>query len=186
LVQEGGAPLVPGTYTTVLQPKITFTTDAAWVSYADTSDFVQFERADGSGSIAFKRVDKVFDATGNPGLMPVPRDYVGWIVALPGVKVLAGPKGVTVDGVPAMAIDVTAKHDAPTVYCEDPCVALWPLGRHADFQGEKAALQAGGISRIVAIRLHGEMVEISGGASVADFAALAKDFDAIIRSVHFG
>ena len=39
----------PGTYTTVFQPKITFTTDASWVSYADTPDFVWFERPSGRG-----------------------------------------------------------------------------------------------------------------------------------------
>ena len=104
----------PGTYTTVFQPKITFTTDASWVSYADTPDFVWFERPEraglrGNGGIGFKRIDKVLDPTDeHAGLMPVPKDYVGWIVSLPGVKVLAGPKAVTVDGVAATVIDVTA------------------------------------------------------------------------------
>jgi hypothetical protein len=183
LVQEGGAPLGPGTYSTVFQPKVTFTTDASWVSYADTADFVQFERADGSGSIAFTRIDKVFDPAGAHKLLPVPKDYIGWIVTLPGAKVLAGPKAFTIDGVAATEIDATATKEAPTFYCEDPCVALWTLGRHADFI---AGLRPDGVSRIVAIRLHGETVEISCGASVGDFAALAKDFDVIIQSVHFG
>ncbi len=192
LVQEGGAPLGPGTYTTVFQPKITFTTDTAWVSYADTPDFVSFERParpgmGGNGGIAFKRIDKVLDPTGAPRLMPVPKDYLGWIVSLPGVKVLAGPKAVTVDGFAATLIDVTATTDAPTVYCKDPCVALWPLGRHADFQGEVAALNPDFVSRIVVIRLHGETVELSACCAAGDnFEALAKDFDTMLRSVRFG
>jgi hypothetical protein len=187
LVQEGGAPMGPGTYTTVFQPKITFTTDASWVSYADTTDFVSFEHADGNGAISFKRIDTVLDPA-RARLMPVPTDYVGWIVSLPGVKVLAGPKAVTVDGVAATAIDVTAATDAPTVYCKDPCVALWPLGRHADFQGEVAALSPDFVSRIVAVRLHGETVEMSTccASSGADFTATAKEFDTIIQSVNFG
>jgi hypothetical protein len=45
LVQEDGAPLGPGTYTTLLQPKITFSTDASWVSYTDTTDAVFFRAA---------------------------------------------------------------------------------------------------------------------------------------------
>jgi hypothetical protein len=185
LVQEGGAPLGPGTYTTVFQPKITFTTDASWVSYADTTDFVWFERPGGSGGIGFRRIDRVLDPTKVHSL-PVPKDYVGWIVTLPGVKVLAGPKALTVDGVAATAVEVTATKDAPTLYCKDPCVGLWPLGRHADFQGEVAALQPDWVSRIVAIRVHGETVEISCGAPVADFEALAKDFDAVLRTIRFG
>ena len=188
LVQEGGAPLGPGTYSTVFQPKITFTTDASWVSYADTRDFVWFERPSGKGGIGFKRIDKVLDPTGAPRLMTVPKDYVSWIVSLPGVKVLAGPNAVTVDGVAATAIDVTATTDAPTVYCKDPCVGLWPLGRHADFQGEVAALNPDFIHRLVVIRLHGETVELSAGSPSgrAGFTALAKDFDTIIKSVRFG
>jgi hypothetical protein len=185
LVQEGGAPLVPGTYTTVFQPKITFTTDASWVSYADTSDFVWFERPGGIGGIGFRGIDRVLDPARVHSL-PVPKDYVDWIVTLPGVMVLAGPKAVTVDGVAASEIDVTATKDAPTIYCKDPCVGLWPLGRHADFQGEVAALQPDWVSRIVAIRVHGETVEISCGAPVEDFEALAKDFDAMLRTIRLG
>jgi hypothetical protein len=103
------------------------------------------------------------------------------------VKVLAGPKTVTVDGVAATVIDVTATTDAPTVYCKDPCVALWPLGRHADFQGQVAALNPDFATRIVVIRLHGETVELSACcAAGADFESLAKDFDTMLRSVRFG
>ena len=182
LVQEGGAPLEPGTYTTIFQPKITFTTDASWISYADTPDFVEFERADGTGGIGFKRVDKVFDPAREHELMPVPKDYVGWIVTLPGVKVLAGPKAVTVDGIQGTEIDVTAAKDAPTVYCKDPCVAVWSLGPGE----EPAAFRPGFVTRIVAFRLHSETVEIGLFAPSADFAALAKDFDAIIQSVNLG
>jgi hypothetical protein len=182
LVQEHGASLGPGTYTTVFQPKITFTTDASWVSYADTPGFVQFERADGHGGIGFKHVDKVFDPARLHKLMPVPKDYVGWILTLPGVKVLAGPKPVTVDGFKAEEIDVTAAKDAPTVYCKDPCVAVWSLGPGE----EPAAFRPGFVTRIVALRLDGETVEIGLFAPSADFAALAKDFDAIIQSVNFG
>ena len=185
LVQEGGAPLGPGTYTTVFKPKITFTTDAPWLSYSDTTDFVFFERPDSGGHIQFRRIDKVLDPTRVHGL-PVPTDYVGWIVTLPGAKVLAGPKAVTVDGVAATEIDVTAIKDAPSLYCKDPCVALWPLGRHADFQGEVAALQPGWVSRIVAIRVHGETLEISCGALVAEFEAVAKDCDAVLQTIRFG
>jgi hypothetical protein len=191
LVQEGGAPLGPGTYTTVFQPKITFTTDASWVSDADTRDFVWFERSgeyglSGNGGIGFKRIDKVLDPTRAHKLMPVPKDYVAWIVSLPGVKVLAGPKAVTVDGVAATEIDVTATMDAPTVYCKDPCVALWPLGRNADFQGQFMGLDPDSVRRLVVIRLNGETVEMSGSSGGAGFTAIAKDFDAIIQSVHFG
>jgi hypothetical protein len=185
LVQEGGAPLGPGIYTTVFQPKITFTTDASWLAAADTSDFVWLDTPGGSGGMGFRRIDRVLDPT-RVNRMPVPKDYVGWIVTLPGVKVLAGPKALTVDGVAATAIDVTATKDAPTLYCKDPCVALWPLGRHADFQGEVAALQPGRVSRIVAIRVHGETLEISCGAPVANFEALAKDFDAVLQTIRLG
>jgi hypothetical protein len=183
LVQEGGAPLGPGTYTTVFHPTVTFTTDASWVSYADTPDFVQFERPDGHGGIGFTRVDKVFDPTKAHTLMPVPKDYIGWITTLPGVKVLAGPKQVIVDGIKGTEIDAMAANDAPTVYCKDPCVALWPLGRT-----DVAALRTDWVTRIVAVRLHGETVEIGaccapGGAG---FAALAKDFDAMLSTVRFG
>ena len=83
LVQENGAPLRPGTYTTVFQPKLTFTADSSWVSYADSPGFVQFERADGNGGIAFKRIDQVFDPARAHKLMPVPNDYVAWITTLP-------------------------------------------------------------------------------------------------------
>jgi len=192
LVQEGGAPMEPGTYTTVFQPKITFTTDASWVSSSDTPDFVWFERPEraglsGNGGIGFKRIDKVLDPMRAQRLMPVPKDYVGWIVSLPGVKVLAGPKAVTVDGVAATVIDVTATTDAPTVYCKDPCVALWPMGRNADFQGQFVGLDPDSVRRLVVIRLHGETVELSACcASGAGFTALAKDFDTIIKSVRFG
>ena len=186
LVQEDGAPLGPGTYTTIFHPKITFSTDASWVSYADKPDFVSFERADGNGGISFKRIDKVVNPT-RKGLMPVPKDYVGWIVSLPSVKVIAGPKAVTVDGVAATAIDVTATRDAPTMYCKDPCVALWPL-RHPDFPGEVASLSPDWVSRIVVIRLHGETVEMSTccASGGADFRAHTQNFDTIIKSVHFG
>jgi hypothetical protein len=187
LVQEGGAPLEPGTYTTVFKPKITFTTDASWVSYADTPDFVEFERVDGHGGIGFKRVDRVFDPARAHKLMPVPKNYVAWIATLPGVKVLASPKAVTVDGVKGTEIDVQATKDAPTVYCKDPCVALWPLGSHADSQGEVAALSSDFVTRIVVIRLHGETVEISACcAPSAGFAALAQHFDAMLQTVRFG
>ena len=185
LVQEDGAPLGPGTYTTLLQPKITFSTDASWVSYTDTTDAVFFARPGSDGGIWFRRIDKVLDPTRVHGL-PVPKDYVGWIVTLPGAKVLAGPKAVTVDGLAATEIDVTATMDAPTVYCKDPCVALWPLGRDADFQGQVAALQPDWVHRIVAIRVHGETLEISCGVPVAEFEALAKDFDAVLQTIRFG
>jgi len=182
LVQEGGAPLGPGTYTTVFQPKITFTTNAAWVSYADSAGFVQFEQADGSGGIGFTRIDKVFDPARAHKLMPVPNDYVGWIMTLPGVKVLAGPKAVAVDGVDGSEIDATASKDAPTVYCKNPCVALWPLGPGE----EPAAFRPGFVTRTVALRIHGETVEISLFSPRADFAALAKAFDAMIPTIRFG
>jgi hypothetical protein len=182
LVQEGGAPLGPGTYTTVFKPRITFTTDASWVSYADSPGFVQFERADGNGSIAFKRVDKVFDPARTNKLMPVPKNYVAWITTLPGVRVLAGPKVVTVDGVKGTEIDVQARKNAPTVYCKDPCVALWPLD-----PGHPAALSNGFVSRIVALRLQGETVEIGMCcAPRAGFAVLSQEFDAMIQTVRFG
>lgn len=181
LVQEDGAPLGPGTYTTVFQPTITFTTDSSWVSYADTPGFVQFERADGSGSIAFKRIDRVFDPAREQHLMPAPKDYAGWITTLPGVKVVAGPKEVTVDGIKGTEIDVTATKDAPTVYCKDPCVALWPLD-----PGNPAALNPGGVSRIVALRLDGGTVSIDCGAPNAGFEAVSRDFDAMLLTVRFG
>lgn len=181
LVQEHGAPLGPGTYTTVFQPKITFTTDASWVSYADTPGFVQFERADGKGDISFKRIEKVFDPANDHHLMPAPKDYVAWITSLPGVKVLAGPKDVTVDGMRGSEIDVTATKDAPTVYCKDPCVALWPLD-----PGHPAALSTDWVSRILALRLDGETVTIGCGAPPAGFKVIAKDFDAMIPTVRFG
>ena len=184
-MQEDGAPLGPGTYTTVFQPKITFTTDASWVSYADTTDSVFFARPGSIGGIWFRRIDKVLDPT-RVHRLPVPKDYVGWIVTLPGAKVLAGPKAVTVDGVAATEIDVTATMDAPTVYCKDPCVALWPLGHDADFQGQVAALQPDWVSRIVAIRMHGETLEISCSVPAPEFEELAKDFDVIVQSVNFG
>jgi hypothetical protein len=85
LVQEGGAPLGPGTYTTVFRPTITFTTDDSWLSYADTPDFVEFEMPGEKGSVGFKQIDKVFDPARAYKLMPVPNDYVGWITTLPGV-----------------------------------------------------------------------------------------------------
>ena len=181
LVQEHGAPLGPGTYTTVFQPKITFTTDASWISYADSPGFVQFERADGSGDIAFKRIDEVFDPARAHKLMPVPNDYVAWITTLPGVKVLAGPKVVTVDGIKGSEVDVQASKAAPTVYCKDPCVALWPLD-----PGHPAALSTDAVSRIVAFRMHGQTVTIGCGAPEADFDALAGDCDSVLATVHFG
>ena len=181
LVQEGGAPLGPGTYTTVFQPKITFTTDASWVSYADSPGFVQFERADGHGGIAFKRIDEVFDPARAHKLMPVPNDYVAWITTLPGVKVLAGPKVVTVDGIKGTEIDVQATKAASNVYCKDPCVALWRLD-----PGHPAALFTDSVSRIVALRLHGQTVAIGCGAPNADFGEVAKSFDAMLPTVHFG
>jgi len=185
LVQEGGAPLGPGTYTTVFQPKITFTTDASWVSYTDTTDSVFFARPGSDGGVWFRRIDKVLDPT-RVHELPVPTDYVDWIVSLPGAKVLASPKAVTVDGFAATEIDVTATMDAPTVYCKDPCVALWPLGPDADFQGEVAALQPDWVSRIVEIRVHGETLEISCSVPVAEFETLATDFDAVLQTIRFG
>ena len=181
LVQEGGAALGPGTYSTVFEPKITFTTDASWVSYADSPGFVQFERADGKGGIDFKRIDKVFDPANDHHLMPAPKDYARWITTLPGVKVLDGPKAVTVDGVEGSEIEVTATEDAPTVYCKDPCVALWPLD-----PGHPGALRPGFVGRIVALRLRGETVTIDCGGPNARFKAVSKDFDTIIRTVQFG
>jgi hypothetical protein len=182
LVQEGGAPLEPGTYTTVFKPKITFTTDASWVSYADTPDFVEFERVDGHGGIGFKRVDRVFDPARAHKLMPVPKDYVGWITTLPGVKVLAGPKAVTVDGVKGTEIDVQATKDAPTIYCKHPCVALWPLPAP-----DVAALWTDWVTRIVALRLDGETLEINACcAPGAGFAALAQHFEVMLQTVRFG
>jgi hypothetical protein len=142
---------------------------------------VQFERADGNGGIAFKRIDEVFDPARAHKLMPVPNDYVAWITTLPGVKVLAGPKVVTVDGIEATEIDVQATKAAPTVYCKDPCVALWPLD-----PGHPAALSTEDVARIVALRLHGETVTIGCGAPISDFEALAKSFDAMLRTVRFG
>jgi hypothetical protein len=181
-VQEGGAPLGPGTYTTVFQPKITFTTDSSWVSYADSPGFVQFERADGTGAIDFKRIDKVFDPADEQHLMPAPKDYAGWITTLPGVKVLAGPKEITVDGIKGTEIDVTATKDAPTVYCKDPCVAVWSLGPGE----EPAAFRPGSVTRIVALRLDGGTVTIEGGAPNAGFEAVSKSFDAMLLTVRFG
>jgi hypothetical protein len=168
---------VPGTYTTVFQPKIVFTTDASWISNADTADFVQFERPDGHGSIDFMHVDKVFDPERAHKLMAAPNNLIDWIVKLPGVRVLAGPKAVTIDGVKGTEIDVEATKDASTVYCKDPCVQLWPL----------RGLMTDWVTRIVVIRLHSETVEMAACCdSGAGFAALAKDFDTIIRSVTFG
>jgi hypothetical protein len=181
LVQEGGAPLGPGTYTTVFRPKITFTTDASWVSYADSPGFVQFERTDGKGGISFERVDKVFDPAKAHKLMPVPKDYVAWITTLPGLKVLAGPKQVIIDGIEGTEIDAQAATDAPTVYCRYPCVALWPLdSSHA------AAFDTDHTTRLLALRLHGETVEIDLYAKNAAFAMLAKDFDAVLQTIRFG
>jgi hypothetical protein len=102
-------------------------------------------------------------------------------MTLPGVKVLAGPKMVTVDDVKGTEIDVTATKGAPTLYCKDPCVAVWPLGA-----GEVAAFSPRFVTRMVALRLQGETVEISLFSPRADFAALAKNFDGIIRTVRFG
>jgi len=181
LVQEGGAPLGPGTYTTAFRPKITFTTEGSWVSYADSATFVQFERADGKGGISFKRIDKVFDPANTHHLMPAPKDYVTWITTLPGVKVLAGPTDVTIDGRNGNEIDVQATTDAPTIYCKDPCVALWPLD-----PGHPAALTTDGVARIVALRLGGETVTIGCGAPKAEFKAVANDFDAMLATVRFG
>jgi hypothetical protein len=183
LVQEGGAPLGPGTYTTVFQPPITFTTDASWVSFADVPGFVYIEQPDGHGSIGFMRVDKVFNPAKAHTLMTVPRNYAGWITTLPGVKLLAGPKHVTVDGFQGTEIDVRAAEDAPTVYCKDPCVALRPLD-----PGHPIALSTDYVSRIIALRLHGKTIEISAccAPGAAGFAALAKDFDSVIATVHFG
>jgi hypothetical protein len=182
LVQEGGAPMEPGTYTTVFQPKITFTTDASWVSYADSPGFVQFERADGNGAIDFKRIDKVFDPANDHHLLLAPKDYVAWITSLPGVKVLAGPKDVTVAGIKGSEIDVTATEDAPTLYCKDPCVAIWSLGPGE----EPAALRPGFVSRMVALRLDGGTVSLDCGAPTAEFKVVATDFDAMLATVRFG
>jgi hypothetical protein len=183
LVQEGGAPLGPGTYTTVFEPKITFTTDASWLSWADVPGFVYIEQPDGHGSIGFMRVDKVFNPAKAHTLMPVPHNYAGWITTLPGVKLLAGPKNVIVDGFRGTEIDVQAAEDAPTVYCKDPCVALRPLD-----PGHPVALSTDYVSRIIVLRLHGETIEISAccAPGAAGFAALAKDFDSVIATVHFG
>jgi hypothetical protein len=183
LVQEGGAPLGPGTYTTVFQPKITFTTDASWLSFADVPGFVYIEQPDGHGSIGFTRVDRVFNPAKAQMLMPVPNNYAGWITTLPGVKLLAGPKHVTVDGFKGTEIDVQATEDAPTVYCKEPCVALRPLD-----PGHPVALSTDSVSRIVVLRLHGETIEISACCAPGDagFAELAKDFDSLIATVHFG
>jgi hypothetical protein len=171
----------PGTYTTVFQPKITFTTDASWVSNADTPDFVQFELADEKGSVDFTRVDKVLDPARAHKLMPVPKDLVGWITTLPGVKVLAGPKAVTVGGFESTEMDVTATKDAPTVYCKNPCVGVWRLP-----DGEPGGFTPGFVSRIVVLRLQGETMEIGLYVPNAGLEALAKDFDTIIQSVRFG
>jgi hypothetical protein len=183
LVQEGGAPLGPGTYTTVFQPTITFTTDASWLSYADVPGFVYIEQPDGHGSIGFTHVDRVFNPAKAHTLMPVPNNYAGWITKLLGVKVLAGPKHVTVDGFKGIEIDVQATADAPTVYCKDPCVALRPLD-----PGHPVALSTDAVSRIVVLRLHGETIEISACCAPGDagFAELAKDFDSLIATVQFG
>jgi hypothetical protein len=181
LVQEGGAPMEPGTYTTVFQPTITFTTDASWVSYNDSPGFVEFEQADGNGGIGFARVDKVFDPARPHKLIPVPKDYVAWITTLPGLKVLAGPKQVIIDGIKGTEIDARAATDAPTVYCRDPCVALWPLD-----SSHVAAFDTHHTTRLVALRLQGETVEIGLYAKNAAFPTLAKDFDTIIQTARFG
>lgn len=181
LVQEGGAPLEPGTYTTVFQPTITFTTDTSWVSFADVPGFVEFEQPDSRGSVSFVRVDKVFDPARDHKLMPVPNDYVAWITTLPGVKVLAGPTPIAVDGIKGSEIDVQAAKDAPTVYCKYPCVALWPLG-----SSDVAALSTDHTNRIVAVKLQGETVEISLYAENGAFAELAKSFDAMLPTLRFG
>src|SRR6266511_2597969 len=69
LVQEGGAPLGPGTYTTVFQPKITFTTNAAWVPCSDGAGSVRVGEAGGgvaSGEHLARRV-RVGDPRGIRG-----------------------------------------------------------------------------------------------------------------------
>ena len=114
--------------------------------------------------------------------MSAPRDYASWLAGLPGVRVLAGPKEIIVDGIEGTEIDLLATKDAPSVDCEDPCVALWPLG-----PSDVEAISSDFVTRFVVLRLRGEIVQIAACcAPGADFAALAKDFDVIIQSVHFG
>lgn len=172
----------PGTYTTVFRPRITFTTDSSWVSFADSPRFVQFERADEHGGIAFEYVNEVFDPATDHQLMPPPKDYASWLIGLPGVKLIAGPEQITVDGIEATEVDLQATKDAPTVDCDDPCVAVWPLG-----PSEVAAISSVWVTRLVVLRLRGKTVEIAACcAPGTDFALLAKDFDAIVRSIRFG
>jgi hypothetical protein len=95
--------------------------------------------------------------------------------------VLEDPKAITVDGVKGTEMDVTATVDAPTVYCKDPCVAVWPLG-----DGKPAGFTPGFVSRLVVLRLQGETVEIALYAPKAGLEALAKDFDAMIQTLQIG
>jgi len=95
---------------TNFQPKLTFTAGSpGWEVDVDTPGWVGMEfPLSGSilGTFGIVRVAKIVDPSHPGKLINPPKDLVGWIAKLPGLKVISPPTPVTVGGIAGKEVDV--------------------------------------------------------------------------------
>lgn len=159
----------PDNYAPLFQPKMTFTADATgWEVDVDTSGWLAMEyplpepRALGNMSIV--AVEKVFDDKPDGKLIDPPKDLVGWIAKLPGLKVVAPPTPVTVGGIEGQQLDILVGPEN---------VHLGPIPGESKVPN---GWSSGGMDRIIEVRVDGQVVLISFGPE----AARSKNFDAAV------
>ena len=163
--------LSPGSYrTTTFEPTVAFSVEPGWRGDGEARSVFVLGDVATRGSLAFARVDRVFDANGTP--QPPPDDLVGWLAQQDGIRVNT-PRDVTVGGVHGSSVDVLVGDERA---CADRCSRLFAAG--------PATLRVGA-GRILRVIVLDNGVTIAMDAEASTFDAFASRAGDVLTSARF-
>jgi len=179
------------------EPTMRFTLGANWKALNDIPDQTTlyydfyYDTSEMDAQLSFANVQQVFDRsnpTYNPqrpslnNVSPPPEDLAGWLQNHPYLDVVGKPIHKSVDGVPAVQLDVVID-STPTDYpsnCPRPCVPLF-----LDSKGEWSAVYKGNKSRVLILDIEGEAVVFSVEAPTDDSNEFFRKAQKVIDSVRW-
>jgi len=185
LIPNGNYLLQPGDYFANFEPRITLTLRTTWLVFATSPNWIDLGRqtSEPIGELGFLRVRRVYDTKHRKGVIPVPRDLMGWIISHPGIKVIASPVPVTVGGIKGTSAEI----EAVAKTCPDPavtsgCVSLGPPAPDNPGFG----FGSGEEFRVIVLHVRGATVVISYGDAPGSFEHRFVEAQAVLDTVQFG
>jgi hypothetical protein len=173
--------IVPGTYVTSFEPKLTFTDDfGGWEVDVNSPSWLGMEFPLGDQVLAtfgVLAVAKVSDPDHAGKLIDPPKDLANWIARLPGLKVVAPPKPVSVGGAQGEQLDVlVGPKDVP----------IGPIPGSSDVGNGLPHFE---MARIIVVRVDGKDMQIAFAPDEAGskhFDVAARTAEPLIDSITWG